>query len=67
MRTLRGALILFIFAVVPAPAALAATTGDMTVPELRGSVSPTMDRVGGGPKPVALSIKLGFSSLDPSQ
>jgi hypothetical protein len=33
MRTLRGALILFVFALVPAPAALATTTGDMTVPE----------------------------------
>ena len=67
MRTLRGALILLVFAVVPAPAALAATTGDMTVPELSGSVSPTMDRVGGGPKSVALGIKLGFSSVDPNQ
>jgi hypothetical protein len=35
----------------------------MTVPELSGSVSPTMDRVGGGPKSVALGIKLGITSL----
>jgi len=67
MRTVRGALILLVFAVVPAPAALATTTGDMTVPELSGSVSPTMDRVGGGPKSVALGIKLGFTSQDPDQ
>jgi hypothetical protein len=67
MRTVRGALILLVFAVVPAPAALATTTGDMTVPELSGSVSPTMDRVGGGPKSVALGIKLGFTSQDPNQ
>src|SRR5262245_19548723 len=67
MRTLRAALVLLAAGLVAAPSALAVTSGDQTVPELTGSVSPTNDRVGGPPKPVALTIKLGFSSLDPSQ
>ncbi len=68
MRTLRSGLLLtIIFAVVAPPAALGTTSGDMTVPDLKGSVSPTMDRVGGPGKPVALSIRLGFTSLDPEQ
>jgi hypothetical protein len=67
MRALRAGLLFIVFAVAAPSSALGATSGDMTVPGLRGSVSPTMDRVGGPGKPVALSIKLGFTSLDPAQ
>jgi hypothetical protein len=67
MRTLRTVLVLLVLAALPASAALAATSGDMTVPELEGSVSPTVDRVGGPPRPMALTIGLGFTSLDASQ
>jgi hypothetical protein len=49
MRTLRTVLVPLVLAALPASAALAATSGDKTVPELEGSVSPTVDKVGGPP------------------
>jgi hypothetical protein len=45
------------------PVALANAPGEQTVPELSGSAGPTMDRVGGAPKSVALTVNLGFRSL----
>jgi hypothetical protein len=45
------------------PSALANAPGEQTVPVLSGSAGPTMDRVGGAPKSVALSVDLGFRSL----
>jgi len=49
-------------ALIPA-AASATATGDQTVPDLTGSVGPTLDRVGSKPHSMALSIDLGFRSL----
>jgi hypothetical protein len=68
MRTLVTGLALLACAVgLSTSAALAATTGDKTEPWLEGAVGPTYDRVGGPPRAMGLTVRLGFNSLDPTQ